>query len=122
MFTASPVAKVDSDSSATTSPDSMPMRASSARPCTESMIAAAARTARSPSSSCACGMPNAAMTASPANFSTMPPCVVMQCETCSKNEVTRRRTTSGSRVETSSVEPTRSTKRTVASLRSTLGL
>ena len=24
------------------------------------------------------------MTASPANFSTMPPCVVMQCETCSK--------------------------------------
>ena len=38
----------------------------------------AARTARSASSSCACGMPNAAITASPANFSTMPPCVAMQ--------------------------------------------
>ena len=59
-------------------------------------MASAARTARSASSSCACGMPNAAMTASPANFSTMPPCVITQCETRSKNAFTRRRTTSGS--------------------------
>ena len=80
--------------------------------------AAAARRARSASSSCEVGIPNAAITASPANFSTIPPCRVMHVETCSKNEVTRRRTTSGSRDETSSVEPTRSTKRTVASLRS----
>ena len=31
------------------------------------------RTARSASSSCVCGTPNAAITASPANFSTVPP-------------------------------------------------
>ena len=36
------------------------------------------------------------MTASPANFSTVPPCVTMQCETWSKKRLTRRRTTSGS--------------------------
>ena len=119
-LTASPVAKVESDSSATTSPASTPILASSPRPCTESRIPAAARMARSASSSCACGMPNAAMTASPANFSTIPPCVVMQCETCSKNELTRRRTISGSLAATNSVEPTRSTNSTVASLRSTV--
>ena len=119
-LTASPVAKVESDSSATTSPASIPIRASSPSPWTESRIATAARTARSASSSCAVGIPNAAMTASPANFSTMPPCVAMHCETCSKKELTRRRTTSGSLAVTNAVEPTRSTKSTVASLRSTL--
>jgi hypothetical protein len=62
-------------------------------------------------------MPKAAMTASPANFSTLPPCVSMQCETCSKKLVTRRRTTSGSARATSPVESTRSTNTTVASLR-----
>ena len=36
--------------------------------------AAAARTARSASSSCATGTPKTAMTASPTNFSTVPPC------------------------------------------------
>ena len=77
-----------------------------------------ARIARSASSSCACATPNAASTASPANFSTMPPCVVTQCEVRSKNRVTRRRTTSGSCPETSNVDPTRSTNNTVASLRS----
>ena len=66
------------------------------------------------------GIPNAAITASPANFSTMPPCVAMHCETCSKKELTRRRTISGSLAVTNAVEPTRSTKSTVASLRSTL--
>src|SRR5437762_9170573 len=63
-------------------------------------------------------MPNAAITASPANFSTIPPCVMTQCETRSKNVWTRRRTTSGSAPVTSAVESTRSTNRTVASLRS----
>ena len=107
-------------SSTTTSPDSMPMRASSPSSLTASRTPNAARTARSASSSCATGMPNAAMTASPANFSTMPPCWVTHCETCSKYCAMRRRTTSGSAPETRAVEPTRSTNRTVASLRSTL--
>ena len=66
-----------------------------------SRIASPARTARSASSSCACGMPKAAMTASPANFSTIPPCVITQCETRSKKVWTRRRTTSGSAPVTS---------------------
>ena len=41
-----------------------------------------------------------------------------QCVTSSKNRVTRRRTISGSAALISSVEPTRSTNSTVASLRS----
>jgi hypothetical protein len=118
MFTGSPVANVDSDSSATTSPDSIPTRASSPSSCTRSSVASPARTARSASSSCASGTPKAAMTASPANFSTVPPCVTMQCETWSKKRETRRRTISGSTSATSSVDETRSTNRTVASLRS----
>ena len=40
---------------------------------TRSTISSAARTARSASSSCATGVPQTAMTASPMNFSTMPP-------------------------------------------------
>ena len=120
MLTASPVAKVESLSSATTSPASTPIRTSSASSSTASMIASAPRTARSASSSCARGIPNAAMTASPANFSTVPPWRRMQLETDSKNVVTRRRTTSGSLAETSSVDSTRSTNRTVASFRSTI--
>ncbi len=118
MFTGSPVAKVDSTSSATTSPDSIPTRAARPSSLTRSSVASAARTARSASSSCASGTPKAAMTASPANFSTVPPCVTMQCETWSKNRDTRRRTISGSTSATSSVDETRSTNRTVASLRS----
>jgi hypothetical protein len=39
----------------------------------QSRIARAARTARSGSSSCATGAPNRAITASPMNFSTVPP-------------------------------------------------
>src|SRR5206468_12362576 len=72
-FTASPVAKVASPSSVTTSPDSTPTRACIESSSTASRIPRPARTARSASSSWACGMPNAAMTASPANFSTIPP-------------------------------------------------
>jgi len=37
-------------------------------------VSAAARTARSASSSCAIGIPKTAITASPMNFSTVPPC------------------------------------------------
>ena len=119
MFTGSPVANVESRcSSATTSPDSMPTRASRSSVRTLSSVARPARTARSASSSCASGIPKAAMTASPANFSTVPPCVTMQCATSSKKRETRRRTISGSTPESSSVESTRSTKSTVASFRS----
>ena len=71
-FSASPVAKVESPSSTTTSPASIPIRTgSSSLPF--STIATAARTARSASSSCAVGTPKTARTASPANFSTVPP-------------------------------------------------
>jgi hypothetical protein len=80
-LTASPVAKVESLSSATISPASMPTRASSPSSRVRSSIWKPARTARSASSSWASGTPNAAMTASPANFSTVPPCEMMQCET-----------------------------------------
>ena len=57
---------------------------------TPSTMPSAARTARSGSSSCANGTPNAAITASPANFWTMPPWVVMQCVTWSKKRVQAR--------------------------------
>src|SRR3990170_2315234 len=87
---------------------------------TESRMARAARVARCASSSCACGTPNAARTASPANFSTIPPCWATQRETVSKNWFTRRRTTSGSAPVTRPVESTMSTNRTVASFRSML--
>ena len=46
----------------------------------------------------------------------------MHCETASKNVVTRRLTTSGSEPETSSVEATKSTNSTLASLRSMLAV
>src|SRR5581483_8481009 len=97
----------------------MPTRAWRSSSRTFSSVARPERTARSASSSCASGIPKAAMTASPANFSTVPPWVTMQCATSSKNRVTWRRTTSGSRPARRSVESTRSTNSTVASLRST---
>src|SRR2546421_11975138 len=119
MLTGSAVAKVDSrPSSVTTSPDSIPIRAWRSSCLTLSSVARPARTARSASSSWASGTPKAAMTASPANFSTVPPCVRMQCSTSSKNRLTRRRTISGSTPAISSVESTRSANITVASLRS----
>src|SRR5215211_6224202 len=117
-LTASPVANVDSASSTTTSPDSTPTRASSPSSCTASRTANAARTALSAWSSCATGTPNAAITASPANFSTVPPWARMQSAARSKYLVTRLRTISGSVAETSAVDSTRSTKTTVATLRS----
>ena len=73
MLTASPVANVESPAPVTTSPASTPIRAWSSSSSTPSRISSAARTARSESSSCACGIPKAAITASPANFSTVPP-------------------------------------------------
>jgi hypothetical protein len=51
-----------------------PMRAWTPSSGSASRISAAARTARSASSSCAVGTPKTAMTASPMNFSTVPSC------------------------------------------------
>ena len=83
--TASPVAKdcPSAASPATTSPVLMPVRTASSMPnsrrsssfssASASRSSAAARTARRASSSCTTGTPKTAITASPMNFSTVPP-------------------------------------------------
>ena len=79
MFTMSPEAipsplsgRASSETSA--SPVVIPTRTSSSPSSrAQSRIARAARTARSGSSSCASGAPKSAITASPMNFSTVPP-------------------------------------------------
>jgi hypothetical protein len=90
--------------------------ASSSR--TQSRMTSAARTARSGSSSCATGAPNSGTTASPMNFSTVPP---------KRSSSERRRwwygassarTSSGSICSAREVKPTRSANRTVTTLRS----
>jgi hypothetical protein len=53
--------------------DFVPMRASTRSSGSAARISDAARNARSASSSCAAGTPNTAITASPMNFSTVPP-------------------------------------------------
>jgi hypothetical protein len=74
----------------TTSPVLMPVRTptrtpqrdanSSFSPPSAAPISSAARMARSASSSCSVGTPNTAITASPMNFSTVPPCrSTMRC-------------------------------------------
>ncbi len=84
-LTASPAASVPwARSATTTSPVLTPVRTWMSTPCavrsssfspsSASPISAAARTARSASSSRILGTPNTAMTASPMNFSTVPPC------------------------------------------------
>ena len=79
---------------ATTSPVSMPIRTLSPTPCScrscsssaaiAARMSSAARAARSASSSCETGMPKAAMTASPAYFSTVPPWRSSTADTVSK--------------------------------------
>jgi hypothetical protein len=56
------------------SPVLTPMRPAIPSSGKASRISIAARQARSASSSCATGTPNTAITASPMNFSTEPPC------------------------------------------------
>ena len=78
----------------TTSPVSIPIRISSPTPCfstslslrapTAVRMSTAARAARSASSSCETGIPKTAMTASPANFSTVPPWRASTADTASK--------------------------------------
>ena len=71
-FTASPVTSV-SPSPATTSPVLTPIRARRPSAGTAARISHAARTARRASSSWETGTPKTAITASPMNFSTVPP-------------------------------------------------
>src|SRR5688572_8526359 len=80
----------------------------------------AARTARSASSSCETGAPKTAMTASPMNFSTVPPKRSMSAFTRSWYGRSVARTSSGSARSERSVKPTRSTKRTETTFRSSV--
>jgi hypothetical protein len=81
-------------------------------------IANAARTARSSSSSCATGTPNTAITASPMNFSTVPPNRSISSTIASKNGRRTPRRSSGSSRVAISVDPLMSAKITVTTLRS----
>ena len=85
---------------------------------TQSRIASAARTARSGSSSCAVGAPKSATTASPMNFSTVPPKRSSSPRRCAWYGASRPRTSSGSSCSARAVKPTRSAKSTVTTLRS----
>ena len=86
--------------------------------CTAAHIASAALTARSGSSPRASGAPKTAMTASPMNFSTVPPHASICSRTRAKYGVRIARTSSGSRRSARAVKPTRSAKSTVTTLRS----
>ncbi len=83
-----------------------------------SRIRSAERTARSASSSCATGAPKTAMTASPMNFSTVPPNRSMSVLTRSWYGRSVARTSSGSARSDWLVNPTRSTKSTETTFRS----
>ncbi len=90
--------------------------ASSSR--TQSRIASAARTARSGSSSWAVGAPKSATTASPMNFSTVPPKRSSSFRRRWWYGASSARTSSGSICSARDVKPTRSAKTTVMTLRS----
>ncbi|TML64184.1 MAG: hypothetical protein E6G17_03315 [Actinobacteria bacterium] len=78
----------------------------------------AARRARDGSSSCATGTPKAATTASPMNFSTVPPSASISSRMASKYALMSALKRSGSRRSPMLVEPATSAKSTVTSLRS----
>ena len=86
---------------ATTSPVARPIRTSSGSPpppssCSPARMARAASAARTASSSCARGQPNTANTASPMNFSRVPPSRSIAAAIVARAAVTRARTSSGS--------------------------
>ena len=124
-FTAEPVTKVPPADAwpETASPVLIPIRSrkrtprsrssASSRAWTAVSMSSAARIARRASSSCATGTPKTAITSSPANFSTVPPCRSIALRISSKNVDIRSRSASGSRLSPSSVEPLTSAKRTV---------
>ena len=110
------------------SPVSTPARArSSSAPtsCPSADTAAtrssAARTARSASSSVAVGVPHTAITASPMNFSTVPPYSSIRRRQMSKYRERSSRTSSASRDSESGVNPTRSANSTETRRRSAAG-
>jgi len=112
-LTASPVAS-RSSVPVSTSPVLTPIRPSTPSSGSALRISTAARQARSASSSCAAGTPNTAITASPMNFSTEPPCDSTIPLIRSKY---RASTASGSTDSPSAVEPTTPQKSTVTTLR-----
>ena len=126
MFTASPVTS-RSCVPVTTSPVLTPVRRRSETPYarssssfsvpSESRSSAAARSARSASSSWTTGTPNAAITASPMNFSNVPPCRSRHALATSKKLAITRRNDSGSSRSPSAVEPVTSAKSTVTVFR-----
>src|SRR5262249_14784412 len=80
-----------------------------------------ARTARSASSSRATGAPQTAITASPMNFSTVPPYRPIRAEHSSKYRLRSPRTSSASRPSEYVVNPTRSANRMLTTRRSATG-
>ena len=104
------------------SPVVIPTRSSSPSSTAKSRIASAARTARSGSSSCATGAPKSAITASPMNFSTVPPWRSSSVRTRAWYGRRSASTSSGSIVSARCVKPTRSQKTTVTTLRSRRGV
>ncbi len=94
-LTASPVTRA-SPAPATTWPVLTPIRASKPSAVTASRSSTAARSARSASSSWSTGMPNTAITASPMNFSTVPPWRSRAIRASSKYRAWRLRSASGS--------------------------
>ncbi len=83
-------------------------------------MSAAARTARSASSSWSCGIPNTAMTASPMNFSTVPPWRSIAARIVSKYLVITLRSGSGSRPSPIAVDPVTSQNTIETVLRTSL--
>jgi hypothetical protein len=130
-LTASPVASASPGRGAVTAmtePVLMPMRSSSATPYRSPIssfsspsrlrMRRAARSARAGSSSCTCGTPNAAMTASPMNFSTVPPSASISARMAAKNAPMTSFSRSASSRSPRAVEPVMSANRTVTTLRS----
>src|SRR5438105_7935157 len=77
-----------------------------------------ARSARSGSSSCAAGTPKAAITASPMNFSTVPPSASSSSRIAFPYDCITSRNRSGSSRSPSAVDPVTSANRTVTTFRS----
>lgn len=77
----------------------------------------AARTAHKASSTRTSGMPNTASTASPTNFSTVPPCRSMASREVAKYRDMTPRSASGSSCSPRAVEPVTSQKSKVTTLR-----
>jgi hypothetical protein len=115
-LTASPVAS-RSAVPVTTSPVVTPIRPLIPKSGKASRISTAARQARSASSSCSTGTPKTAITASPMNFSTVPPWASTIPFIRSKYRASRARSASGSFDSPSAVEPVTSQNSTVTVFR-----